>query len=309
VHTRSTRSIADGAVDPDPRAGLAAVERGAADWAAVARAARRCRACPLWRLGTQTVFGEGPLDARVVLVGEQPGDREDLAGRPFIGPAGQLLERALAEAGLPREGVYLTNAVKHFKWRRSGKRRLHERPSIDEARACRPWLLAELQLLEPDAIVCLGATAARSLLGPRLKVTQVRGRPVPSTLAPLVFATVHPSALLRVADEAERRTSFARFVADLRGVERALASRRRVAAHETIAPARGAGSVEDGEAMADGTRKKKDGQDPGKKRRRMRADVARRKARGRATDRSGNQPDIVKYKPGSASDRNRTGAI
>jgi DNA polymerase len=224
--THPTPSGGGSALPPDPVAAAAAVERGAASWPDVARAAQGCRACPLWRLGTQTVFGEGPLDARVVLVGEQPGDREDLAGRPFVGPAGKLLDRALAEAGLPRERVYLTNAVKHFKWKPSGKRRLHERPSVDEARACQPWLLAELRLLSPEAVVCLGATAARSLLGPRVKVTQARGKAIPAAFdfAPLVFATVHPSSLLRAPSDAERRAAFAAFVADLREVAHAVGS-------------------------------------------------------------------------------------
>jgi uracil-DNA glycosylase len=227
VSPRIAQRSRGAAAGSDPLAWLAAAREGNADWEAVAGAAAGCRACPLWRRGTQTVFGEGPREARLVLVGEQPGDREDLAGRPFVGPAGKLLERALAEAGIQREDVYLTNAVKHFKWKRSGKRRLHEKPSVNEARACQPWLLAELEILEPDAVVCLGATAARSLLGPGVRVTEVRGQPLVSPLAPIVMATVHPSALLRLSDPRERRQAFARFVAELARVKRRLAGRRR----------------------------------------------------------------------------------
>jgi DNA polymerase len=227
VPSRIARGSRRAAAGADPLAWLAAAREGSADWEAVATAAASCKACPLWRRGTGTVFGEGPRHARLVLVGEQPGDREDLAGRPFVGPAGKLLDRALAEAGLRREEVYLTNAVKHFKWKPSGKRRLHEKPSVNEARACQPWLLAELEILEPDAVVCLGATAARSLLGPAVRVTEVRGEPVASPLAPIVMATIHPSSLLRLQDPRERREGFERFVGELAGVARRLAGRRR----------------------------------------------------------------------------------
>jgi DNA polymerase len=219
----------------DPAAWREAAAAGKADLATLRRAAAGCRACPLWERGTQTVFGEGRARARIVLVGEQPGDREDRDGRPFVGPAGQLLDRALAEAGLERERVYLTNAVKHFKWQARGKRRLHARPSASEIRACRPWLEAELLALAPDVVVCLGATAARSLLGSRFRVTQERGRFVASPFAPLVTATVHPSSLLRAPDAQTREREHARFVADLAGVAAQLARGRRRASSGTAA--------------------------------------------------------------------------
>ncbi len=187
-------------------------------------AAKGCRACALWRIGTQTVFGEGPRRARVVMVGEQPGDREDLAGRPFVGPAGGVLDRALAGAGIDRGDVYLTNVVKHFRWERQGRRRIHKRPAAEHVAACRPWLDAELRMLEPEALVCLGATAAQALLGPTFRVTRERGRPVPSDLAPLVMATVHPSSILRAADDAAREEAFDAFVHDLRALARRLAA-------------------------------------------------------------------------------------
>jgi DNA polymerase len=184
--------------------------------AALRTAAARCRACDLWKTGTQTVFGAGPARAPIVLVGEQPGDQEDRTGVPFVGPAGRLLDEALAAAGLPRERVYLTNAVKHFKWKPSGKRRLHEKPNAREVRACRPWLDAELARLAPRAIGVLGATAAKALLGSGFKVSEQRGVSVASPLAPIVIATVHPSSLLRMPDPAMRKRELARFVADLR---------------------------------------------------------------------------------------------
>ena len=160
-------------------------------------AAAGCRACPLWKDATQTVFGEGPVKASVVLVGEQPGDREDIEGRPFVGPAGRVLDDALAEAGIDRAQVYLTNAVKHFKWKARGKRRIHHKPNAEEIAACRPWLDAELAVVEPDVLVALGATAAQTLLGRGFRVTRERGVPVDSDLAPNVLATVHPSSILR----------------------------------------------------------------------------------------------------------------
>jgi uracil-DNA glycosylase len=181
-----------------------------------------CRACPLWKDATQTVFGEGPANAAVVLVGEQPGDREDLEGRPFVGPAGRVLDEALEEAGIDRKQVYLTNAVKHFKWKARGKRRIHQKPNAEEVAACRPWLDAELAVVEPDVLVALGATAAQALLGRAFRVTRQRGVPVDSDLAPNVLATVHPSSILRARDEAERRDAYAAFVADLRVVARLL---------------------------------------------------------------------------------------
>jgi len=185
-------------------------------------AARGCTACPLWRTGTQTVFGEGLKRARLVLVGEQPGDREDLEGRPFVGPAGRLLDEALAEAGIERADVYLTNAVKHFKWEPRGKRRIHQKPSRGEIAACRPWLEAELAVVAPDVLVCLGATAAQALLGREVRVTRDRGRLLESALAPAALATVHPSSILRAPDDVSRRRERAAFVDDLRGVARLL---------------------------------------------------------------------------------------
>jgi DNA polymerase len=180
------------------------------------RAARGCTACPLWRTGTQTVFGEGLKRARLMLVGEQPGDREDIAGRPFVGPAGRLLDDALVEAGIERADAYLTNAVKHFKWEPRGKRRIHQKPNRSEISACRPWLEAELAVVAPEVLVCLGATAAQALLGRKVRVTRDRGRLLESTLAPAALATVHPSSILRAPDEAARRSERAAFVDDLR---------------------------------------------------------------------------------------------
>ena len=177
-------------------------------------AAAGCRACPLWQIGTQTVFGEGPEDAELMLVGEQPGDREDREGRPFVGPAGRLLDEALEEAGIDRTRVYLTNAVKHFKWRAGGKRRIHAKPNWSEIAACRPWLDSELEVVRPDVLVCLGATAAQALIGRSFRVTKQRGEPVESDLAPHVLATIHPSAILR-ADAERRKIERAALVKDL----------------------------------------------------------------------------------------------
>jgi uracil-DNA glycosylase len=174
-----------------------------------------CTACDLYKRGTQTVFGEGAAHARVMFVGEQPGHEEDLAGRPFVGPAGKLLDRALVEAGIDRSKVYVTNVVKHFKWEPRGKRRIHAKPSPGEISACRPWLDAELAALEPEVVVCLGATAAQALLGRQFRVSIDRGRWVKSPLAPHVMATVHPSSILRAPDEETRHTEYQRFVADL----------------------------------------------------------------------------------------------
>jgi DNA polymerase len=184
----------------------------------VAQAAKDCRGCDLWSRATQTVFGEGPRTAKILFVGEQPGDREDLAGHPFVGPAGRLLDEALVEAGIDRKNVYVTNAVKHFKWRASGKRRLHERPNSAEIAACRVWLELELRLVKADVVVALGATAAQALLGRAFRVTQDRGKVVASPLAARVIATVHPSSILRAPDEESRRTEMRAFIRDLRGV-------------------------------------------------------------------------------------------
>src|SRR3954453_20786004 len=200
----------------------------------VGDAAKGCRACDLWKLGTQTVFGEGPSRATLMLIGEQPGEQEDLSGRPFVGPAGKLLDRALADAGIDRSSVYLTNAVKHFKWEPRGKRRIHKKPRASEIGACRPWLDTEIALVKPRVIVCLGATAAQALLGAAFKVTQHRGEVLaaPASLAEAfreggaarVLATVHPSSILRAPDAEARRAELERFTDDLRAAARALSS-------------------------------------------------------------------------------------
>ena len=181
-----------------------------------------CTACPLFETATQTVFGDGPPSASVVLVGEQPGDREDREGAPFVGPAGGLLDRALEEAGIDRVDAYVTNVVKHFKWRPAGKRRLHLRPDAAEIGACRPWLDREIELVDPQVVVCLGATAAQALLGATFRVTKQRGRFVEWDRAPLALATIHPSSILRAPDDEARRTEMRAFVADLRTVSTAL---------------------------------------------------------------------------------------
>jgi uracil-DNA glycosylase family protein len=191
---------------------------------AIRKAAKKCQACDLYKLGTQTVFGEGGPRARLMLVGEQPGDQEDLTGHPFVGPAGKLLDKALAEAGIDRATVYVTNVVKHFKWEPRGKRRIHKKPGASEIAACRPWLDTEIQLVKPRAIVCLGATAAQALLGKQVKVTANRGALIASPLAPIVMATVHPSSILRERDDEARRREQERLVDDLRKVARALSS-------------------------------------------------------------------------------------
>ena len=192
---------------------------------ALQRAARDCRGCDLWRNATRTVFGEGPAHPDLVLVGEQPGDKEDLAGHPFIGPAGRVLDEALEAVGIDRGRAYVTNAVKHFKWERgSGQRRIHAKPNQVEIQACRPWLEAELSVLRPKVLVCLGSTAAQALLGRTFRVTLHRGEWVPSPLAPHVLATVHPSSVLRAPDEAARAEAMEAFIRDLRPVSRLLAS-------------------------------------------------------------------------------------
>jgi uracil-DNA glycosylase len=181
-------------------------------------AASRCKACDLWKTGTQTVFGQGPSKANIVFVGEQPGDREDRTGRPFVGPAGMLLDRALEAAGIDRSQVYLTNAVKHFKWEPRGKRRIHKKPRASEIEACKPWLVAELAVVKPQLVVCLGATAAQALLGKNFSVMKQRGELLesPLALAPKVMATVHPSSLLRITDEKDRHLQMEGFIQDLR---------------------------------------------------------------------------------------------
>jgi DNA polymerase len=189
-------------------------------------AARDCRACPLWKTGTQTVFGEGSRHAKVVFVGEQPGNDEDLAGKPFVGPAGKLLDKALEEAGINRNQVYVTNAVKHFKWEPKGKRRIHKKPNGREIAACRPWLEAELSVLKPKVLVCLGATAAQALLGKDFRVSRQRGQFVQSELAENTVATVHPSSILRAPDEETRHREMALFVADLKKIAKVIQSVR-----------------------------------------------------------------------------------
>src|SRR5438067_13698443 len=184
--------------------------------AVLREAAAGCRACDLWKRGTQTVFGEGAAHARVMFVGEQPGDKEDLAGKPFVGPAGAVLDKALAAAGIPREEVYITNVVKHFKWEPRGKRRIHKKPNALEIAACRPWLESEIAVTKPRVVVLMGATAAQALLGRGFKVTQRRGELIESDLAPLVMATVHPSSILRAPDDDARHAEMARFIDDMK---------------------------------------------------------------------------------------------
>lgn len=185
-------------------------------------AASDCKACDLWKLGTQTVFGEGRRGAIVMFVGEQPGNEEDLKGKPFVGPAGRLFNDALAEAGIDRSQTYVTNVVKHFKWEPRGKRRIHKKPNAQEISACRPWLEAEISLVKPKVIVALGATAAQALLGPKFRVTKQRGGFIESTLAPYLMATVHPSSILRAPDDETRRLEHRRFVDDLKKLARVL---------------------------------------------------------------------------------------
>jgi uracil-DNA glycosylase len=193
-----------------------------ADLDKLKEAAAGCTACPLHERGTQTVFGEGRVRSRVMLVGEQPGDQEDLKGRPFVGPAGQLLDWAIEKAGIDRRRAYVTNVVKHFKWVPRGKRRIHSKPNSMEIRACLPWLEEEIALVKPEALVCLGATAAQALLGRSFRVTQERGNFVRSPLAPHVMATVHPSSLLRIEDDKERKAAIRTFVTELRKVAKVL---------------------------------------------------------------------------------------
>jgi DNA polymerase len=194
--------------------------------ATLRRAASGCRGCPLWRDATQTVFGAGLEKAELMLVGEQPGDREDVEGKPFVGPAGKLLTQALEGARVDPGEVYLTNAVKHFKWRARGKRRLHQTPRAGEVEACKPWLEAELEVVRPTALLALGSTAAKALFGPSVRIGRDRGRLIDSPLAPVAALTMHPSAVLRLRDREEREEAFGCLVEDLRRVSREMAKRR-----------------------------------------------------------------------------------
>jgi uracil-DNA glycosylase len=193
---------------------------------ALRAAAANCKACDLWKLGTQTVFGEGSASARVMLVGEQAGDKEDLQGRPFVGPAGAVLDKALVIAGIDRKDVYVTNIVKHFKWEPRGKHRLHKKPNALEISACRPWLDAEIKVVKPEVVVLLGATAAQGVLGSQFRVTKQRGQWAQSNIAPLVMATVHPSSILRAPDDDSRHEEMRKFVDDLKKVAAQLQQRR-----------------------------------------------------------------------------------
>jgi uracil-DNA glycosylase family protein len=185
-------------------------------------AAHECRGCDLYKTATQVVFGAGPRGAQVMFVGEQPGDQEDRQGEPFVGPAGALLDKALADAGIPRADVYVTNAVKHFKWEPRGKRRIHKKPRMSEVKACRPWLEAEIRAVKPRVVVCLGATAAQSVLGSQFKLMAQRGQVLTSELAGTVIATIHPSAALRAPDAEGRRAAYEMLVSDLRVVAKAM---------------------------------------------------------------------------------------
>jgi uracil-DNA glycosylase family protein len=208
--SKRVQTTASPRIPPEPT--IAKLQAAAAD----------CQACDLWKTGTQTVFGEGSSKGRVMLVGEQPGDQEDIQGHPFVGPAGKVLDQALAAAGIDRQETYVTNAVKHFKWEPRGKRRIHKKPNSMEITACKPWIEAEIEVLHPAVIVCLGATAAQALLGRQFKVSTQRGSWVPSPLAPFVMATVHPSSLLRAPDDETRRREMERFIEDLKLVNQAL---------------------------------------------------------------------------------------
>jgi uracil-DNA glycosylase, family 4 len=201
---KSFKSPAEALIPPRPT--LSSLKTAAAD----------CQACDLWKTGTQTVFGEGARRVKVMFIGEQPGNEEDLSGRPFVGPAGRLLDDALEAAGIDRKQTYVTNVVKHFKWEPRGKRRIHKKPNSLEIASCRPWLEAEIALIKPGVIVALGATAAQSLLGPQFRVTQQRGEFIPSTLAPYVMATVHPSSILRAPDDETRHLELRAFIDDLK---------------------------------------------------------------------------------------------
>jgi uracil-DNA glycosylase len=214
-----------------PAIAAAAAEAGNVDLETVRQAAAGCQACDLYARATQTVFGRGPVTAGLMLVGEQPGDREDIEGEPFVGPAGRVLDEALSAAGIDRESVFVTNVVKHFKWRPvpGQKRRLHERPNRAEVGACLPWVASELALVQPDVLVLLGATAAQALVGPTVRITKDHGRPLESSLAPVVIATIHPSAVLRATGGPERAESMAQLVRDLEVAKRSVgySTRRR----------------------------------------------------------------------------------
>jgi DNA polymerase len=190
--------------------------------ASLRRAADGCRACPLWKPATQTVFGKGRPSAKLMLVGEQPGAREDIEGEPFVGPAGRILDQGLEGAGIKRQEAYITNVVKHFKWRPAGKRRLHQTPRANEIEACRPWIEAEIGVVGPEAIVCLGATATKALLGTKVKVMRDRGRLVDSELAQIVGVTVHPSSILRIREDEQRRVALVGFIEDLSLIAKAM---------------------------------------------------------------------------------------
>lgn len=187
--------------------------------------AAECKACHLWENTTQTVFGEGKSTSTVMFIGEQPGDKEDLSGHPFVGPAGALLDKALVEAGIDRTKVYVTNVVKHFKWEPRGKRRIHKKPNGAEIAACRPWLEAEIAVVKPEAIVCLGSTAAQAVISPKFRVSVQRAQFVESSLAPLVTATVHPSSILRATSDEARHQETQRFIADLKTIWKAISAR------------------------------------------------------------------------------------
>jgi len=208
--SKSSKSPAENLIPPRPT--LSTLKEAAAD----------CRACDLWKKGTQTVFGEGRRRSKVMFVGERPGNEEDLAGKPFVGAAGRLFDAALAGAGIDRNQTYVTNVVKHFKWEPRGKRRIHKKPNAQEIAACRPWLQAEIDVIKPEVIVALGATAAQALFGPQFRVTKQRGQFLESTLAPYVMATVHPSSILRAPDEETRRLEQRRFVDDLKKLARVI---------------------------------------------------------------------------------------
>jgi uracil-DNA glycosylase len=219
LHTEARRGAPG--LDAPAAPGAAPFVPAGADLAGLRQAASRCTGCDLYRHATRTVFGQGPADARIVLVGEQPGDQEDRRGAPFVGPAGEVLDRALAEVGLARERLYVTNAVKHFKFVDRGRRRIHQTPHAAELAACRPWLEAELAVVRPGVVVCLGATAARALLGPEFRLMRERGRFIPTRWAARTIATLHPSAVLRGADEGAQANLYRILVEDLRTVARA----------------------------------------------------------------------------------------